>query len=140
MSVQPKTIAQAKDQAAQLRREMAEQGRPMGQGKALEQVAKRHGFHDWNTMSAALGKAAVTVGDRVTGRFMGQPFTGEVREMSELRPGWVHLSLHLDEAVDVVTSDAFSNLRKRVRGVVGPKGQSVEKTSDGQPHLQLDNW
>ena len=41
-------------------------------------------------------------------------------------------------AVDVVTSTRFSNLRRRVTGVIGPQGFSQEKTSDGQPHLVID--
>ena len=52
--------------------------------------------------------------------------------------GWTHLTLDLDAPVDVVTFDSFSNMRKRIRGVVGPKGHTAEKTSDGQPHLQID--
>jgi Glyoxalase superfamily protein len=40
--------------------------------------------------------------------------------------------------VDVVTFDSFSNFRKRVWGVVGPLGESREKTSDGQPHLVIE--
>jgi hypothetical protein len=46
--------------------------------------------------------------------------------------------LDLDHPVDVVTFDSFSNLRKRIRGTVGPDGRSKEITSDGTPHLVLD--
>lgn len=56
---------------------------------------------------------------------------GTVIAVAEQRPGWFQLELQLDEAVDVVTSDRFSNLRARVRGVVGPEGHSQQRTSDG---------
>lgn len=55
-----------------------------------------------------------------------------------LKPGWFRVTLHLDEAIDVVTSSGFSNFRTRIHGVVGPKGYTVERTSDGQAHLQID--
>ncbi|WP_373636831.1 glyoxalase superfamily protein [Yoonia sp. BS5-3] len=40
--------------------------------------------------------------------------------------------------MDTVASAAFANLRKRIRGVVGPKGWSKERTSDGKAHLRID--
>lgn len=91
-------------------------------------------------MLAAIETAAESwkVGDRVTGEYLSQPFTATVVEAIAVRPGWVRLDLQLDEAVDVVTFESFSNLRRRVRGVVGPKGFSAERTSDGQPHLRID--
>ena len=47
--------------------------------------------------------------------------------------------LDLDEAVDVVRFDSFSNLRKRIRVEVGPEGHSKERTSDGTPQIVLDS-
>ena len=47
------------------------------------------------------------------------------------------LTLDLEEAVDVVRFDSFSNFRKRVTGMVDAGGVSSERTSDGRPHLQL---
>jgi hypothetical protein len=48
------------------------------------------------------------------------------------------LTLRFDEAVDVVTSPLFSNLRRQVNAVVAANGISPRRTSDGQPHLALD--
>lgn len=80
------------------------------------------------------------VGDRLSGTYLSQPFAAQAIAVSMLKPGWVRLELHLDEPVDVVTWDGFSNFRRRIRGVIGPKGHSVERTSDGQPHLHIDPW
>ncbi|MEM9585513.1 MAG: glyoxalase superfamily protein [Pseudomonadota bacterium] len=46
--------------------------------------------------------------------------------------------MDLDEAVDVVRFESFSNLRTQIRVEVGPAGHSKECTSDGTPHLELD--
>ena len=46
--------------------------------------------------------------------------------------------LDLDDAVDVVRFDSFSNLRKRIRVEVGPDGHSKERTFDGTRHVELD--
>lgn len=135
------SVSQAKDLARRLRSEMTEAGTPVGHAKSLELVARQHGFRDWNTMSAAIGNdppEVWSVGRRVSGKYLTHPFTAQVVSVSAIRPGWLRIELDLDEAVDVVTSDAFSNFRKRIHGEIGPKGHSLEKTSDGQPHLQID--
>jgi hypothetical protein len=106
-------------------------------------VAHNHGFRDWNTMFSAIGNGPPkgwAIGNKVSGTYLSQPFAGHVVSISIMKPGWFRLELQLDEAVDVVTSDGFSNFRSRIRGVVGPKGHSVERTSDGQAHLQIDLW
>ena len=143
MNTQLPSAAQAKDQAKRLRTKMAEDGTSIGHAKSLELVAHQHGFRDWNTMFAAIGNGPPkgwAIGDKVSGTYLSQPFTGHVVSISIMRTGWFRLELHLDEAVDVVTSDGFSNFRSRIRGVIGPKGHSVERTSDGQAHLQIDLW
>lgn len=141
MNTQLPSAAEVKDQAKRLRATLAEEGTSIGHAKSLELVAHQHGFRDWNTMFAAIGNGPPkgwAIGDRVSGTYLSQPFTGHVVSISTLKPGWFRLELHLDEAIDVVTSDAFSNFRSRIRGVIGPKGHSVERTSDGQAHLQID--
>ena len=143
MNPQLPSAAKAKDQAKRLRTKMAEDGTSIGHAKSLELVAHQHGFSDWNTMFAAIGKAPLkgwAIGDKVGGTYLSQPFTGHVVSISTLKPEWFRLELHLDEAVDVVTFDGFSNFRSRIRGVIGPKGHSIERTSDGQAHLQIDLW
>lgn len=143
MNTQRPSATQAKEQAKRLRRKMTEDGAPIGHAKSLELIAHQHGFRDWNAMIAAIGNGPPegwAVGEKVNGTYMSQPFRAQVISVSMIKPGWFRLELDLDEAVDVVTSDQFSNWRKRIRGIVGPKGQSVEKTSDGETHLQIDLW
>lgn len=53
-------------------------------GAALELIASQHGVRDWNTLSALASRpnaaplAALTVGARVSGRYLNQPFTGKI--------------------------------------------------------------
>ncbi len=140
MNRQLPTVMQAKDQAKRLKEKMAADGTKIGHAKALELVSHQHGFRDWNALLAAIGNAPScpwALNDQVSGAYLSQPFTGTIVAIATLKPGWFRVELHLDAAVDVVTSDGFSNLRSRIRGIVGPKGHSVERTSDGEPHLVL---
>lgn len=135
------TLAATKAEAKRLRAARQEAGQSIGHGQALETVAQAHGFRDWNTMAAALrgtGPESLRAGDRVRGRYLSQPFTATVLSAEVSRPGWVRLELDLDEAVDVVVFDSFSNYRKRVRGEVGPEGQSRAHTSDGAAQLVIE--
>lgn len=136
------SLQEAKAQAKALRQSCAAAGETLSHSAALERVAKDLGFRDWNTCVAGLGRAGprgLRQGDRVSGRYLGQAFTGEVirAESVAAKPGWTRLELHLDQAVDVVRFAAFSNLRRRIRGTVGPQGFSEERTSDGVPHLEI---
>lgn len=135
------TAAEAKEQAKRLRAQLANQGSVISHSNALELVAHQNGYQDWNTFHAAIGNRPPdgwTPGGRVQGSYLSQPFNGTIVAVEMLRPGWFRLVLDLDEAVDVVTFDSFSNFRKRIRGVVGPNGTSRERTSNGVPHLQLN--
>lgn len=141
MTLDLPTLAEAKIQAKQLRAQRAGQGTPISHAQALEGIAQRHGFRDWNAFHAAIRDLVPegwNVGGRLSGRYLSQPFAATVLSSEQLRPGWFRLSLDLDEAVDVVRFDSFSNRRKRIRVVVGPDGRSKERTSDGVPHVQLD--
>ncbi len=135
------TIAEAKAQARRLRERLEAEGTAIGHGQSLELVAHQHGFRDWNAFHAAIGNRppeGFAPGGRLRGRYLAQPFTATVVASEMLRPGWYRLQLDLDEAVDVVSFDGFSNFRKRVTGTVGPAGTSRERTSDGRPHLEID--
>lgn len=132
---------QAKTDAKDLRAELAAKGEPISHSQSLELISKRHGFRDWNTLSAAIGNripGTWTVGARVSGRFRGQAFEAQLLALKQLGADWTEVSLKLDEPIDVVSFDSFSSFRQRVTGVLGPDGLSQEKTSDGQPHLMLD--
>lgn len=135
------SMMEAKNQAKRLRRKLAEEGTQIGHAQSLELVAHQHGFRDWNTLFAAMANRPPETwvpGDRVSGRYLSRPFEATVITAAIDSPGWIALELELDEAVDVVTSDEFSNYRKRIRGIIGPKGYSQERTSDGKAHLQID--
>lgn len=135
------TIAEAKAQARRLRDGIASEGRDISHSRALELVAAQHGYRDWNTLHASIGNRppdGYSVGDQVAGRYLKQPFAGRIRAVQALRPNWFRLVIDLDEAVDVVSFDSFSNLRSRITVSVGPEGRSRERTSDGVPHAELD--
>ncbi len=134
-------IADVKEQAKRLRAKLEADGSGVGHGKALELIAHQYGYRDWNTLHAAIGNrppVAWNVGDHVRGRYLGQSFSAEILAVETVRPQWFRLTLDLDEAVDVVTFDSFSNFRKRLTGVVGPGGTSREKTSNGRPQLEVN--
>lgn len=135
------TAARAKTRAKRLREDLAAVGTTISHAQALERVAQEHGFRDWNALHAAirdLPPEGWTVGGRVTGRYLSQPFAATVLAADQLRPGWFRLVLDLDKAVDVVRFESFSNLRKRIQIEVGPEGHSKERTSDGTPQVQLN--
>ncbi len=92
MNTQLPSAAQAKDLAKRLRIKMAEDGTSIGHAKSLELIAHQHGLRDWNTMLAAIGNGPPKgwdIGDKVSGTYLSQPFTGHVVSMSIVRPGWV---------------------------------------------------
>ncbi|MEL6838229.1 MAG: glyoxalase superfamily protein [Pseudomonadota bacterium] len=135
------TLVQAKSLAKNLRARLAAEGTPISHVQALERIAQGHGFRDWNALHAAikdLPPFGWSIGGRLTGRYLLQPFAATVLSSEQVRPGWFRLELDLDEAVDVVRFESFSNRRKRIRVVLGPNGCSRERTSDGEPHVQLD--
>ena len=78
------TLAQAKSQAKQLRADLAAQGREIGHARALEVIARQHGYRDWNTFHAAIADRAPdgwTPGGRVAGEYLSQPFEATVIEV-----------------------------------------------------------
>ena len=129
-----------KSQAKRLRADLASQGNAVSHAATLEMVAHQWGARDWNTLSAQASTPTQgwTPGDRVSGRYLSQPFKGAVKAAKLSGTGMWSLTLRFDEAVDVVTSSLFSNIRRQVNAVVGADGVSPRKTSDGQPHLILD--
>jgi hypothetical protein len=139
------TLSVLKDQARRLRSRMEAHGDAISHSRALELIAAQFGFNDWNTLHAAAGNRAgleqLTPGARVTGAYLGQPFSARIVGVQALTsaPGSYRVSMDLDEAVDVVTFDSFSSFRKRVNGVIGKEGVSRERTSNGRPQLEL-SW
>jgi hypothetical protein len=130
-----------KSEAKALREERARAGAPLGHGAALEEIARRHGYRDWNTAHAALPErvaSPVQVGQRVRGAYLRQPFTGMVigvQLLSDMQH--YQVTVKFDHPVDVVTSKLFSAFRQRVTATVDLRGISPARTSDGEPHMRL---
>lgn len=136
------SIEALKAQARNLRGSLENEGNFIKHGEALEFIAAQYGYRDWNTLHAAAGHAlrgALSVGSKVSGAYLGQPFTGTILSLTALGGGThFRVSLDLDQAVDVVRFDSFSALRKRISGTVDRQGLSHARTSDGTPHLVIE--
>lgn len=143
-SLSPRPAIEAlKDQARRLRTKLNADGEPISHSKSLELLAHQHGYKDWNTLRALAGNrpppCPVTLGAKVRGRYLGQAFEAEVIGVQTLTaPDRFRVTLSFDEPVDVVTFASFSNLRQRVSCIIDRSGKTSERTSDGQPHLQLE--
>lgn len=140
-SLDTPTATSFKAEARALREERARDGTPITHGAALEEIAHRHGYRDWNTAVAAVPErvtAPVQVGDRVRGTYLSQAFTGlviGVRLLTNMRH--YEVTVKFDAPVDVVTSTLFSAFRQRVTATVDLRGISLARTSDGQPHMRV---
>lgn len=138
------SIDTLKDQAKRLRARFADEMQPVSHSRALELIAAQYGFRDWNTLHAAVGNRPPLnpwmLGSRVRGTYLGQPFDAEVIGVQALtsQPGRYRMTLHFDTPVDVVTFDSFSAFRQRVNCTVDETGRTLEKTSNGRPHLELE--
>lgn len=128
-----------KSQAKRLRADLKTRGQSISHSEALETVAHQWGARDWNTLSvlACDEQTGWAPGQRVSGRYLGHPFTGEVKAARQSANGFWSLTLRFDDAIDVVASEHFSSFRKQVNTTVNATGQSPQKTSDGQPHMVL---
>ncbi|MBD8553523.1 hypothetical protein IFT84_03200 [Rhizobium sp. CFBP 8762] len=134
-----RTLAEAKAHAKSLRSAFAADGTVLGHAQALELVARQNGERDWNTLSARLAKGdprPFHLHQRVRGRYLGQPFKGEITALSSSGTCY-SVTVRFDKPVDTVTFDSFSNMRRVVRGMVDLNGSSIRKTSNGTPHLTL---
>lgn len=136
------TIDELKAQAKGLRRSLEREGNVVSHSRALELVAHQYGYSDWNTIYAAAGNqppvCPVSVGDIVSGHYLGQPFDAEVIGVQMLgSQERYRVTLHFETPVDVVTFDSFSAFRQRVSCVIDRHGVTAEKTSNGNPHLRL---
>ncbi len=130
-----------KTQAKRLRSQLQRLGLQMTHGQCLDLLARQMGHRDWNTLAAQCDVPSPTppaVGSRVRGRYLGQPFSGVVRGLNALvSEGHWRITLAFDAPVDVVRSEHFSSLRRRVTAVVDAQGTAFRHTSDGTPHLEL---
>jgi len=132
-----------KDQAKRLRSRLASEGEEISHSKSLELIAAQYGCRDWNTLHAAAGNRPPfnpwMLGSRVTGHYLGQAFEAEILSAQALgATGRYRLTFRFDEPVDVVTFESFSAFRHRVTATIDESGRTVERTSNGRPHLELE--
>lgn len=133
-----------KAQAKRLRSGLAETGQPISHAQALEAVAHQWGARDWNTLHARAKddpQPQYAPLQQISGLYLGHRFAGHIKAAHSKGGDYWSLTIVFDEAIDVVTSTRFSSFRKQVNCTIGPNGQTVQKTSDGQPHLVVDtHW
>ena len=133
-----RSIVEAKRAAKVLRAALAEAGTPVSHSRALELIARQNGARDWNTLHARLAQMPpFALHDRVEGRYLGQPFTGQIIGLAQVGQKY-DLTLRLDAPVDTVRFASFSNMRRQVRSVIGRDGRSRQRTSNGEPHLVIN--
>ena len=136
-------LNELKQQARRLRSEIAAKSAPISHSQSLEMIAHQQGFKDWNTLHASASNRPafekLGLGDTVRGRYLGQAFEGEVVGIRTVKLGQLyHVSIQLEQAIDVVTFDSFSNFRRRLSCTVDQSGVSPAKTSNGKPHMKLE--
>ncbi|HEV7346310.1 MAG TPA: glyoxalase superfamily protein [Devosia sp.] len=130
-----------KSEARDLRQQRAALGETLSHGAALEQVARAHGYRDWNTARAALpDRVAVPfqVGQRVKGLYLDQPFTGMligVQLLSDLRH--YTITVTFDTPVNVTPTFMFAAYRHRVTATVDIHGISGAMRGNGNPQMVL---
>ena len=134
--------AALKAQAKRLRATLTAAGTPCTHAQALETIAHQWGMRDWNTLCARAQDTpqnSYQPGQRIRGRYLGHRFSGQVKAVRTLPGGRHGLTLRFDEAIDVVTSRHFSAYRRQINCVVNAAGRSMRTTSDGQPHVLIDD-
>jgi hypothetical protein len=132
-----------KTKARRLRGDLHDRGVEIAHGQALDLVARQNGYRDWNTLSArhpdeTSPATPPGVGERVGGRYLGQPFDGTVQALERL-PGRdrYRITVSFDAPVDVVRFDSFSSFRRRVTTLIDGSGEGLRHTSDGAPHIRI---
>jgi hypothetical protein len=140
-SLDTPSIQTLKAEAKALREERALSGAPVSQGEALEQVARAHGYRDWNTAVTKLPERIATpvqVGQRVKGTYLSRPFTGLVVAMKLLGDlQRYEVTVRFDQPVNVSKFESMVHNRQRVTATVGLDGVSLARTSDGEPHMRV---
>lgn len=135
------TPEDAKAQAKALRAALQTQGNAISHAQALELIAHQHGARDWNTLHARLtarnAPPELALGDRVRGRYLGQPFAGKVIGLSG-PASHRQIEIRFDQPVDVVEFASFSNLRQQIRALIDETGRSHRRTSNGAPQLVVE--
>ena len=134
------SLSESKSKAKALRDALVGQGTKISHAQALELVAHQDGARDWNTLHAKLSRAeqrTLKLGDEVRGKYLGQSFIGRIVALAKVGLN-LNVSIQLDVPIDTVRFESFSNMRRRIRGVIGPDGRSEQRTSDDLPVLVVD--
>ncbi len=130
-----------KSEAKSLREERARAGQAITHGAALEEVARAHGYRDWNTARAALpDRVAVPfqVGMRVKGYYLEQPFRGMLIGVQLAASMQTYtITVMFDEPVNVTPDFMFAAHRQRVTATVDIHGISPALRGNGQPQMRL---
>jgi len=137
------TVEELKAQAKRLRTQLAVLNTPVSHSQSLELLAQQLGLRDWNTLQAQAAarsnhRPPWAVGDYVRGRYLDQPCAGRVLALRVLPDGRYRVTVHLDEAVDVIPFESFSSWRQRITATMSAYGASIGRRSDGVPHLVLE--
>ncbi len=115
-------------------------GESVTHGAALEAVARRHGFRDWNTACGLLPERDPTPlapGERVTGTYLGHPFEGVLLAATPLGPAQTSVTVLFDVPVNVTTGSPYAHMRRRVTATLDEDGTSPARTGNGEPHMRL---
>jgi hypothetical protein len=135
------SIQTLKSEAKALRETRAEAGQALAHGAALEQIARAHGYRDWNTARASLPDNVTVpfqVGSRVKGTYLDQPFTGVLIGVQMLGDGGhFKTTVTFDKPVNVTPDFMFATLRHRVVSTIDSAGVSTALRGNGHPQMVL---
>ncbi len=130
-----------KSEAKTLREDRARTGQMLTHGAALEEVARAHGYRDWNTARAALPDRAEVpfqVGMRVKGFYLEQPFKGMLLGVNlSGNMQFFTVTIQFDTPVNVTPNLMFEAFRHRVTATVDARGISPALRGNGQPQMRL---
>jgi hypothetical protein len=83
-------------------------------------------------------KRTLSLGDTASGRYLGKRFTGKVIAVQRMTSGnMTRVTFDFDAPVNVSAFESFAVMRKRVVCTLDEDGKTVEKTSNGVPHVEL---
>ncbi|EYD76175.1 hypothetical protein Rumeso_02250 [Rubellimicrobium mesophilum DSM 19309] len=129
-----------KTEARIWREQCQARGEPVTHGAALEAVARRHGFRDWNAACGLLPErdpAPLASGERVAGTYLGHPFEGVLVAATPLGAGQSRVTVLFDAPVNVTAGSPYAHLRQRVTATLDEDGTSPARTGNGEPHMRL---
>ncbi len=140
------SLETAKQQAKSLRKYLDTQNIPISHSQCLEALACLYGQNSWNHLSGLLGKSIKDkpairlpgVEEKIRGVYLKKPFAGKVIKIESIAKGELRrYAIQLDEPMDVVESELFSNHRQRITAMVNLDGYSVTAKKERNNILQI---